>query len=182
MSYYIYKLIITETPFYYIGKTNMSNRLVHHRSDCYNSCRKYKIKLYLKIRDELKISIEDFYNRVKELIIVKNLTDEEANIYEGKAINLDNEYCLNSRRENINRRLNDKEYTKQWRIKNKDKIKKDQREIYLKKRDERLEKQKKYRETNKDKINKKEKCNKCGKVILKRGMKRHQEGKGCLNN
>ena len=178
MSYYIYKLTIIDTPYYYIGKTKLQQRLSQHKSGCYNNSEKCNFKLYNKMRELVKQ--EDFYLKVKEERILERLTFNEATIGESKLINLNDINCLNSRNENVNRwGKNRKQYEKDYREKNKEKNKIYQKQKYIEKREERLLKAKQYREKNKTSINKKGPCNICGKVITLRGMKRHQQSKRC---
>lgn len=177
-NYYVYMIEILDTPYYYYGSSYNIDRLYNHKSDCF--CGTHTdIKFYSKIR-ELGITRETFYDRVKmNRIILKGLSKERGLYHEGKLIdaNWDDEYCLNSRRENMGRYTKPKEYMENY-LKTYPKKEQD-KNYYEKNKDEILKSRKIYRDNNKSKINEKIKCEKCGDVVYKRGLKRHQNTLKC---
>ena len=103
MSYYIYKLQIGK--YWYIGSSYQTNRLKGHKHDCFNPNRKnYNSNVYKKIR-ELTIK-ENFYSSVQEIKIEENVSENNKADREDFYIDLSNQYCLNTKRENQNRNIN----------------------------------------------------------------------------
>jgi len=176
-NYYIYKLEIVDTDYYYYGKSQCIKRLYNHKSDCFNkNTRFYNIKLYKKIK-ELKITENNFYEKIKEIILIKNLTEQQAIIEESKLINenINDEYCLNSRKENMNRKTEQQKYDKKYYKENKETLNKKAKENYEQNKEEIKQRVKEYRDNNKEKINQKTICEWCSKTYTKRGWKRHEK-------
>ena len=185
MEHYNYKLTITNTPYFYSGHAKdyeKSTRIQLHKSDCYKPSgidKKGDIKLYKKIR-ELDITKQDFYDRVKLTKIITGMSKEQAITAENSLIDLSNPYCLNSRRECMDRNM--PKYMKDYREEHKEEIKIDMARRYQNEKEERLKSAKEYRDNNKDKVNAKVKCDNCGLVVYKRGLNpRHITGKYCIN-
>lgn len=141
MSYFVYKLTIENTPFYYFGHSNRDNRqprMYRHKRICYNPNDKgYNYKIYQKIR-ELGIRELFFDNLVKEEILYNNIPSEIiANNQEDILVQkyLDDPNCLNKIRACVPGGCDSVKF-----------------------------------------------CDRCGKGVIHRGMKRHkEEDKYCLN-
>ena len=103
--------------------------------------------------------------REAELEEDKYMTELKANMNMIRASRTQKQYYEDNREKRKEYRVNNKEkiqeYEKEYRETNKEKIK---------------EKEKQYREDNKHKINEKITC-KCGTVVLKRDLKRHEKTK-----
>ena len=161
--FYIYKLTILDTDYFYYGKSKNETRLIGHKCRCFNE--KDNFKLYNKIK-ELNIIKDNFYEKVKMIKLIENLTIEEAIIEEAKLINenITNEYCLNSRKENMKRRKKSEKYMKTYYKENKEEINQRAKEYYQK---------------NKEKIKEKTICEWCEKEYMKRHCKRHENTNLC---
>ena len=74
--YYFYKICSLDNEYIYIGSTtNFKNRMITHKSNCYNKkSQKYNFKLYSTIRE--KGGIENFL-----FDIIKSIeTDDKTNV------------------------------------------------------------------------------------------------------
>ena len=81
--------------------------------------------------------------------------------------------------------LSKAEWSKQYRIKNKDIIIKKSKQYYIDNKEIRNQYDKQYRIDNKEIIakrqNQKIKCDRCNTIGFKRQLKRHQNTKKCIN-
>jgi len=134
----------------YVGSTtNFTTRKGHHKRSIYNqNCKAYNYKLYKTIRDngwnwDMKPYKEYPCENRTQLII------EEERIR--CDLNSDLNMCC------CGTGLNMKEYQKQYRIQNKDKLSEKQKEYNIKNKDKISEKQKEYNIKNKDKISEQQK-------------------------
>ena len=161
----------------YVGKTkNFKNRIIDHKSNCYNQSRKcYNIKLYQFIRENgginnwkfIEIETNEYDKKdsafrerywIEELNATLNSHIPSRTIYEYQK-----EYCekniekikkyfdeniekIKEKRKKYNNK--NKEKRKEYREKNKEEIKEKQKEFYDKNKD----KYKEYREKNIEKI------------------------------
>jgi len=168
----------------YIGSTiNFKRRKYHHKSRCYNeNSKSFNLKVYKFIRDNN--GWDNFYFDILENVNCN--TRKELCKLEGEYIKL-YKPSLNT---NIEGRTI-KEYQKEYRKNNKDKIKKYnkeyrelnkeyQKEYYEKNKD----KIKEYYNDNKDKIREKNKdkimCE-CGSIVRKSDIARHEKTIKCIN-
>jgi len=140
----VYKL--SYKNYYYIGSTkNFESRFTQHKSDCFNKNKYPNLKFYKKFK-ELGLTKENFYKEIKhELLCIckDDVIKKMENIY----IKLDDEFCLNIKRENQNV-INNEEYYKN----NKDHIIKYNINNYYNNQEEKIEYQKQYNKDNKEKI------------------------------
>ena len=86
----IYGLFINGN-YVYIGQTRrtLKERNREHKSNCYNKNKcSYEYSKYKKIRNELKIDKDQYYDRVKIQQIYSNVPDNYAGIMEDFIINL----------------------------------------------------------------------------------------------
>jgi len=191
----IYKIehIENESLVYVGHTTNFNKRKGEHKSNCKNeNDKKFNYKLYEMIRDNggfdrfKMIEVEEYpckdkreaerrENEVmKELKAsmntMKSFLTEEYRKYYNKEYRETNKDYYKEYRETNKEKIQEyyetnkekiQEYKKEYRETNKEKIK---------------EKEKQYREDNKHKINEKITC-KCGTVVLKRDLKRHEKTK-----
>ena len=72
-----------------------------------------------------------------------------------------------------------KEYKKKWREEHKDHIKEYTKQYYWNNRDEELAKSKAYNKAHTHEIHEKIKCDLCGSMVCKKGMKRHMNTDKC---
>jgi len=196
----------------YIGSTiNKKNRKNQHKSVCNNPNRKdYNCYKYQFIREHGGfenwdlIMIEDYScNSKNELIsreryYIETLKPElnkcipTRTIKEWREENKD--YDKKYYEENIDKikkyREKNKEErnkkSKEWREKNKEELNKKQKEYREKNKEEISKRHKKWYEKNKEERNKKKrekiKCEKCGCMITRNGLKTHQKTMKCLMN
>ena len=91
--------------------------------------------------------------------------------------------CVNLKGKYIH--LSKAEWSKQYRIKNKDIIIKKSKQYYIDNKEIRNQYDKQYRIDNKEILAKRQKqkikCNNCGSTIVKRQLKRHQTTNKCMN-
>ena len=152
MSYYLYKITIKNTQYFYYGKSNQKKRLYGHKSDCYKYNGSTNLKLYKKIL-ELNIVKKLFYKIVLEDRILTGLDFIQAKNGEASLINknIDNPFCLNSRRECMDR--DNPKYMEDYREEHKEEIKIKNAKRYINEKVEILKKAEIYRNNNKKKIN-----------------------------
>ena len=133
--------------YYYIGSTdNFKNRFIKHKSNCFNiNSTKYNFKIYKKFR-ELGLLKDIFYNDLKHTIILENLDKSVLKETENDYINLDDEFCLNSKNENT---LKGKEYKKEYYETHKERIKEQNKQYRQNNKEEIKKYNKKYYENNK---------------------------------
>ena len=188
----------TKDELLYVGSTtHFGNRKSHHKGNCYNpNGKSYNYKLYQTIRDN---GGWDAFN----MVIVKEFPCEnkrQAEAEEDKCIR-EMKSSLNMRKafttpeekleHNREYRVKNKNKIKEYLEKNKDKIKerskehyeqnKDKhrelaKEYYLQNKDKNSEYQKKYKLKNREKIKEQTKCE-CGCMIRKYGLPRHKLSK-----
>ena len=151
---FIYKIMVGDVC--YIGSTcDIRNRIWKHKSDCYNkNCKNYNLKLYKTIRevygmdwDKVKWSVIDCYYNVDKTFR-KEIEQYYIDLFKSE-LNMIGVVC------------DYKQYLKQYRNENKEKIK---------------EINKQYRNKNKQKLNQKITCG-CGSTYTKRNKKRHEKSK-----
>jgi len=165
----VYKL--SYKNYYYIGSTeNFDKRLIRHKHDCFNKNRKcYNCKEMKKFR-ELGLTKENFYKDIKYKFLCILNSNKKLTEYENIFINLKDEYCLNTKKENQNSLNEDgshnKDYFEEYYKKNKEKI--------LKKQNETNEKNK-----NDNKLH----CSICNIYLSSMSnLKHHYKSKRHLNN
>ena len=151
MCFVIYKIELGK--FYYYGSTDdIKTRLKTHKKDCFNPNNR---KIYKHLRN-IGITRDNFYEKIKPIIICSIRDCIEPRIVENKFINLDDKFCLNMVRA-YRTEEEKKEYDRKYYNKNK-------------------EKYKKYRDKNKYKIkkyqNKSFDCE-CGGKYTQRNLLRH---------
>ena len=162
MKYIIYRLFNSNYEECYIGSTtNYKRRIIGHRTNCNNINRKeYNCKVYKFIREN------DGFNEWQfEILEQLECNKKDAHITEGIFIEMYNS-TLNS--------LITGRTKKEYRELNKDKTKQN----YIANRDKRREWHKQYRISNKDKINelKTTKINCiCGSTISQNNKARHEK-------
>ena len=154
----IYKLSFNE--YYYIGSTtDLKRRIIDHKSKCFNeNGKEYNKKLYRKIR-ECNIDFDDIVFEEIDCCFEWENRNELENVY----IDLEDEKCLNSQKENQGRYTNPKEYSKEYYENNK-------------------EYKKEYYENNKEKLKEKKYCEYCKNYTTKSHWSRHIKLKKHLNN
>jgi hypothetical protein len=199
----IYKIehIENESLVYVGHTTNFNKRKGHHKSNSKNeNNKKFNFKLYQMIRenggfDRFKmIEVEKYpckdkreaERRENEVMkeLKANLNTRKSFLTEEERKEYRNEY-LETNKEKI------QEYKKEYRETNKEKIQEYKKEYRETNKEKIQEYKKEYRETNKEyikehnkeyhqdnkhKINEKITC-KCGTVVLKRDLKRHERTK-----
>lgn len=155
--FFIYKLEIKDTPFYYIGSTNdLHVRYSRHKQRCYCiNDRGYNMPLYKKIR-ELGITKKTFNKNVlkseiKILEFVNDINIDKVKEAENSFISLENIYCLNGNKAYTE--LKGIEYQKQWRNDNKEEYKTYQKKWHNDNREEHLKQMKQWQKNNKNKFN-----------------------------
>ena len=72
-----------------------------------------------------------------------------------------------------------KEYKKKWREEHKEHIKQQSRQYYLDHREDKLAYNKAYGKAHTNEIHEKIKCDLCGSMVCKKGMKRHMNTDKC---
>jgi len=183
MVFYIYKIIGVN----YIGSTNdIKQRVLQHKCCCFNKKSKnHNMLVYQYIREKQKnIELEILFCYKKECSFkIQRLVEQ---FYINKYDSVNN--GLNSYNAIVNR----KKHRKEYREKNKEKIKKQRKKCYEKNKKKSKEYYEKNKEKikkrvnerakkNKEKINKKINCPYCNCLISKQGLKRHQRTIKCDN-
>ena len=137
--YKIYNIVDNTNNNIYVGKTNnMKQRMILHLSDLKSETRYCSSEIVLKNNNYTLKIIED------------NLTEEDAIIKEKYYIQ-NTENCINKRKYDFNKNEYMKEYNKQYRLKNKQVISLNNKELYKKNKQKRKDYQKQYYEKNKTK-------------------------------
>jgi len=182
----------------YVGHTtNFTKRKGEHKSSCKNeNGKKFNLKLYQMIRcngdwDCFKmIEVEKYPCKDKreaerrENEVMKDLkasmntmksfrTEEERKEKDKQYYETNKDYYKEYRETNKEKI---QEYKKEYYETNKEKIQEYKKEYNETNKEKIKEKEKQYREDNKHKINEKITC-KCGTVVLKRDLKRHEKTK-----
>jgi len=182
----------------YVGHTtNFTKRKGEHKSSCKNeNGKKFNLKLYQMIRcngdwDCFKmIEVEKYPCKDKreaerrENEVMKELkasmntmksfrTEEERKEKDKQYYETNKDYYKEYRETNKEKI---QEYKKEYYETNKEKIQEYKKEYNETNKEKIKEKEKQYREDNKHKINEKITC-KCGTVVLKRDLKRHEKTK-----
>jgi hypothetical protein len=156
-NYIFYKIFKEDLDEVYVGCTsNFHSRKKNHKSNCYNEKRKqYNLKIYQTIR------ANGGWNEFKMIQIGtrENITKREAEQIE-EEYRLELKATMNmcrAYRSQEDKKEYQKEYDKDYRQTNKEKISEKDKERYQANKDKILEKNKEYRQTNKEKINEQKK-------------------------
>ncbi len=170
---------------FYIGSTdNLEQRIEEHKTRCkYKSQLHYNLKVYKFIRENGDFDNWDFKLLEKintdDKIVLKKLEqtyldkfDSNILLNDRRAFGQDKERYKETKKE-YSKTEKFKEQKKQYYQKNKEKISKKDKDYYLQNKDKIAKKRKEYLVINRDKINEKKPCPKCGKFLIKRGIKRH---------
>jgi len=171
----VYKIEVNKEI--YIGSTicKLNKRQREHN---YNLKQNYRYKLYDESRK----------NNMEKIICILLQEQEIENELE---IRLLEQQYIDELNPSLNHRsapsgLSTTEQTKQYREKNKEKIKKHYKEYRENNRDKIREKKQEWRENNRENINEKQKqkitCPICNSVIVKRCLSKHQKTKKCLES
>jgi hypothetical protein len=134
----------------YVGSTlNFTSRKNQHKSNIYNENHKhYNLKLYKTIRENNGDWDMQPYSKYQCNDVVEQKLEEERIRRELKA-DLNSRCCGTG----LNKiELGEKEYKKQFYVKNKDKISEQKKQYYTENKDKLLEYAKQYRSDNKDKV------------------------------
>jgi len=152
-NYIFYKIFKEDLDETYVGSTsNFHSRKKCHKSECYNEKRKqYNLKIYQTIRDNG--GWDEF--KMIQIGTRENITKREAEQIE-EEYRLELKGNLNMKRAFLSPEVN-KEYHKDYRQTNKERISERKKEHYQDNKERISEKQKEYRQTNKEKINEQKK-------------------------
>jgi len=162
----------------YVGSTtNYVNRKNHHKNNIYNENRhEYNYKLYKKIRENKGIWDMQPHSKYPCNDIVEQTIEEERIRILLKA-DLNSKCCGTGLNRN---ELGEKEYDKQYYVKNKDKYLERNKQYYTNNKDKILEQNKHYKTENKDKLlermNQKVTCE-CGCIVSRCNLPRHKRTK-----
>jgi hypothetical protein len=177
----IYKLVNYDYPeLVYVGSTtNFTKRKQHHKNRCLNEkYKKHNLKVYVNIREYdgwdnwnmIKICDYPCENRREaELKEDEYMTELKANMNMIRASRTQKQYREDNREKIQQYREDNREKMKEYRDNNKEKIQEYGKEYY---------------ETNKNTIleNNREKITcKCGSVIIRNSIKRHERTKKHIN-
>jgi len=177
----IYKLCCKDPTIeeIYIGSTiNKRNRKNQHKSACNNpNTKDYNCYKYQFIRDNG--GFENF-----DMIVIEAFTCNSKNELECRE-----RYWIETLKPELNKYIptrTQKEYRKEYYEENKEELNKKHKEYYEKNKEEISKRHKKWYEKNKEERNKKKrekiKCEKCGCMITRNGLKTHQKTMKCLMN
>ena len=151
MYIYIYRLYCIDESIHecYIGSTNnIKKRIIAHKTCCNNiTSKKYNYKLYTFIRAH-----GGFDNWLCEIIDAWECEDGDKEQIEQLYISTcEPELNSNKSCTGLTKKEYDKQYGKQWKAKNKEKIK----QYRIENKEKRKQYDKKYRAKNKDELNRK---------------------------
>ena len=139
----IYKLVSNKSPDIYIGSctTRLSTRLCNHKSKS-NHCVSKKIFV-----DDATVTI----------VLIEDYPCENKNMLKARELyHITNNICININKPFVceiiceDKKAWDKEYKKEYRLVNNDKIKEDMKEYYITNADKIKDYQKEYRTTHKE--------------------------------
>lgn len=173
----IYKICCKDTSItdIYVGSTTcMRRRKSSHKTACNNENNKhYHYNVYQFIRDNGGWDNWD-------MVLV-----EKVNVNDGDELGKEERKWIEQLNAILNKNIptrTRKEYYKEYRENNKDKLKEYYKEYSENNKKEILEYQKQHYKNNKEKILKKIECPICQCVITKQHLKRHQKSKKCLES
>ena len=186
-DYVFYKIVCLDNSvdLCYVGSTaDFNKRRNIHKRDCYNeNGRAYNYKIYKTIREYggwcnfKMIEIgkkEQLTKREAEKIEEDYRVELKANMNGKKCFTTEEQKQEYTKNYHIENKDKIKEYKQNYYEENKDKILEHNQEYNKKNTDKIKEQRQKYRQENRDKINEKVNCV-CGCVVIKRTLSRHQK-------
>jgi len=162
----------------YVGSTlNFTSRKNQHKSNIYNeNVKEYNFKLYKTIRENNGDWDMQPYSKFPCKDIVEQTIEEERIRILLKA-DMNSRCCGTGLNRN---ELGEKEYDKQYYVKNKDKYSERYKQYYTNNKDKLSEYRKQYNTDNRDKINEhqkqKVKCE-CGCIVSRGNLSKHRKTK-----